>query len=308
MQSANADPSARPSSDAATESASTERPRGVPRRDPARARAFRAVRGTRRRREEDGVAPGAGRPAAGGGRRARGGPRPPSRRRDPERPEDRGPRLHGLGHDLADDGARRRAARGRDHRGAALVGDAGQLPRGPRAALGRPPRRPAGRLRGLLHERRRHREPPRAGRCPPARRRAPRRRPGSRRPRGAAVAEGLRHQRRSTTSSTGPAASSASGAGRCASSPWTRRAGRTSTALERLLDEDARAGATPVAVVASAGDVNTGVVEPIDAMRRIAHARGVWLHVDGAYGGFGVLDPARRAALRRPLAGSTPSR
>ena len=62
-------------------------------------------------------------------------------------------------------------------------------------------------------------------------------------------------------------------------------------ALERLIDQDLRDGATPVAVVASAGDVNTGVVEPVDAMREIAHARGVWLHVDGAYGGFGVLDP-----------------
>jgi aromatic-L-amino-acid decarboxylase len=72
-------------------------------------------------------------------------------------------------------------------------------------------------------------------------------------------------------------------------------------ALERLLDEDLAAGATPVAVVASAGDVNTGVVEPIDAMRAIAHARGVWLHVDGAYGGFGVLDP-RVAPLYGDLA------
>jgi aromatic-L-amino-acid/L-tryptophan decarboxylase len=62
-------------------------------------------------------------------------------------------------------------------------------------------------------------------------------------------------------------------------------------ALERALDEDLAAGRTPVAVVASAGDVNTGTVDPIDAMREIAHARGVWLHVDGAYGGFGVLDP-----------------
>jgi aromatic-L-amino-acid/L-tryptophan decarboxylase len=71
--------------------------------------------------------------------------------------------------------------------------------------------------------------------------------------------------------------------------------------LERLIDEDMRAGATPVAVVASAGDVNTGAVDPIDAMRAIAHARGVWLHVDGAYGGFGVLDP-RVAPLYGDLA------
>ena len=42
--------------------------------------------------------------------------------------------------------------------------------------------------------------------------------------------------------------------------------------------------------------MNTGAVEPVDEMREIAHARGVWLHVDGAYGGFGVLDP-RVAAL-----------
>jgi aromatic-L-amino-acid decarboxylase len=63
------------------------------------------------------------------------------------------------------------------------------------------------------------------------------------------------------------------------------------SALERMLDADLARGATPVAVVASAGDVNTGAVDPVDAMREIAHARGVWLHVDGAYGGFGVLDP-----------------
>ncbi|HSB63801.1 MAG TPA: aminotransferase class V-fold PLP-dependent enzyme [Thermoanaerobaculia bacterium] len=68
------------------------------------------------------------------------------------------------------------------------------------------------------------------------------------------------------------------------------------SALERFLDEDLAAGRTPVAVVASAGDVNTGAVEPVDEMREIAHARGVWLHVDGAYGGFGILDP-RVAAL-----------
>jgi len=71
--------------------------------------------------------------------------------------------------------------------------------------------------------------------------------------------------------------------------------------LERFLDEDLAAGRTPVAVVASAGDVNTGAVEPVDAMRRVAHARGVWLHVDGAYGGFGVLDP-RVAPLYGDLA------
>lgn len=61
--------------------------------------------------------------------------------------------------------------------------------------------------------------------------------------------------------------------------------------LERAMDEDRAAGRTAIAVVASAGDVNTGIVDPIDELRAIAHSRDVWLHVDGAYGGFGVLDP-----------------
>jgi glutamate/tyrosine decarboxylase-like PLP-dependent enzyme len=65
--------------------------------------------------------------------------------------------------------------------------------------------------------------------------------------------------------------------------------------LERMMDEDIGAGCTPVAVVANAGDVRTGAIDPVDEMRLIAHARGVWLHVDGAYGGFGVLDERVRA-------------
>ena len=60
--------------------------------------------------------------------------------------------------------------------------------------------------------------------------------------------------------------------------------------LEQWLDEDIAAGHTPIAVVASAGDVNTGTIDPIDRMRDIAHNRDTWLHVDGAYGAFGVLD------------------
>lgn len=71
---------------------------------------------------------------------------------------------------------------------------------------------------------------------------------------------------------------------------WSVRRGPDLDELRRAIDEDLAAGATPIAVVASAGDVNTGAVDPIDAMREIAHERGVWLHVDGAYGGFGVLD------------------
>jgi aromatic-L-amino-acid decarboxylase len=64
--------------------------------------------------------------------------------------------------------------------------------------------------------------------------------------------------------------------------------------LQRALDEDEAAGRTQVAIVACAGDVNTGRVDPIAELARIARERGIWLHVDGAYGGWGVLDPRVR--------------
>jgi aromatic-L-amino-acid decarboxylase len=60
--------------------------------------------------------------------------------------------------------------------------------------------------------------------------------------------------------------------------------------LQFALDEDAAAGRTPVAIVCCAGDVNLGRIDPIADMARIARERGIWLHVDGAYGGWGVLD------------------
>ena len=68
------------------------------------------------------------------------------------------------------------------------------------------------------------------------------------------------------------------------------------SALRRVLAEDARKGIQPVAIVATAGTVNTGAIDPIGQLETIARERGIWLHVDGAYGAFGVLDD-RVAAL-----------
>ncbi len=50
------------------------------------------------------------------------------------------------------------------------------------------------------------------------------------------------------------------------------------------IDRDVAAGIAPVAVVATAGTTLTGAVDPIDELAEVCAARGVWLHVDGAYG------------------------
>lgn len=65
-------------------------------------------------------------------------------------------------------------------------------------------------------------------------------------------------------------------------------------ALAAAIDADVAAGRTPIAVVATAGDASTGRLDPIAAMAVVARERNVWLHIDGAYGAFGVLDPRVR--------------
>ena len=57
-------------------------------------------------------------------------------------------------------------------------------------------------------------------------------------------------------------------------------------ALRRSIEDDRSAGYQPFCVVASAGTTNTGTVDPIVDAADVAEEEGLWLHVDGAYGGF----------------------
>jgi glutamate/tyrosine decarboxylase-like PLP-dependent enzyme len=73
--------------------------------------------------------------------------------------------------------------------------------------------------------------------------------------------------------------------------PVDDRGHLTGEALRKSLD-----GRSDVfAVVASAGTTNAGVIDDLADVADVCSGQGVWLHVDGAYGGAGLAAPSARA-------------
>src|SRR4029079_5582188 len=48
-------------------------------------------------------------------------------------------------------------------------------------------------------------------------------------------------------------------------------------------------GPKPIAVIASAGTVNTGSIDPLGEIAAISRLHDVWLHIDGAYGALAAM-------------------
>ena len=68
-------------------------------------------------------------------------------------------------------------------------------------------------------------------------------------------------------------------------------------ALRARVAADKAEGLLPFVVIASVGTVNTGAVDDLCAIAEICRAEGLWLHVDGAFGGLARLTNRFRAQL-----------
>jgi glutamate/tyrosine decarboxylase-like PLP-dependent enzyme len=68
-------------------------------------------------------------------------------------------------------------------------------------------------------------------------------------------------------------------------------------ALVGTIDADADAGRQPLLVSANAGSTNTGAIDQLAEIAGICRERGLWLHVDAAYGGFATLTDRGRHRL-----------
>lgn len=68
-------------------------------------------------------------------------------------------------------------------------------------------------------------------------------------------------------------------------------------AAAEIIAHDRAAGLRPFLLVATAGTTDTGAIDPLPGLAELAQCEGLWLHVDGAYGGFFHLTERGRERL-----------
>jgi glutamate/tyrosine decarboxylase-like PLP-dependent enzyme len=69
-------------------------------------------------------------------------------------------------------------------------------------------------------------------------------------------------------------------------------------ALRYAIRQDRAAGARPFCVVGSAGTVNTGAIDNLEALAQLCAEEDLWFHVDGAFGALAVLSDWLRPLLK----------
>lgn len=68
--------------------------------------------------------------------------------------------------------------------------------------------------------------------------------------------------------------------------------------LEEAIAEDRGNGIVPACIVGMGGSTNTGAIDPLQELRRIADQNHIWLHIDAAYGGGMLLSQEHPGVLR----------
>jgi aromatic-L-amino-acid/L-tryptophan decarboxylase len=69
------------------------------------------------------------------------------------------------------------------------------------------------------------------------------------------------------------------------------------SALTEALERDRRAGAIPLAIVATVGTTSTTAIDPVPIIAGICEREKIWLHVDASYGGASAILPEMRYVL-----------
>ncbi len=68
-------------------------------------------------------------------------------------------------------------------------------------------------------------------------------------------------------------------------------------ALAQKIAADRQQGLVPFCVVANAGTTNAGAIDPLEQIADFCAAEGLWMHVDGAYGGSAAISKTGRGLL-----------
>ena len=65
-------------------------------------------------------------------------------------------------------------------------------------------------------------------------------------------------------------------------------------ALAQIIGDDRQAGCTPFCVIGTAGTINTGAMDDLQALADYCEQERLWFHVDGAFGAWAVLSTSCR--------------
>jgi glutamate/tyrosine decarboxylase-like PLP-dependent enzyme len=69
-------------------------------------------------------------------------------------------------------------------------------------------------------------------------------------------------------------------------------------AIARMIAEDRAAGHQPCCIIGTAGTVQTGATDDLEALADLAAREGCWFHVDGAFGALAALSPETAPVVR----------